>query len=148
MRTVLIVIVGVVFGAWFLRSDSDSRNEAEKNALEDLNLQLTGVVESIQEGDNFHSYGIIRLRIISSNVQDYDARGKLPYYFCTIKGNMAEVYQHVSKLRTFVGDTLTYDTKKKLGARVKNGRKTEEGSISVSRVDDYYRFIERETIFK
>lgn len=148
MRKVLIVIVGVFLGVCFLRSDCDNKKEAEQNGLENLNLQLMGVVESIEEGESFHGYGIIRLKIISSNIQDYDARGKLQYYFCIIKNNIAEVYDHVSVSRTFVGDTLAYDTKEKLGSRIKNGKKTEEGSIGINRDDAYYRFIERKTIFK
>ncbi|OMP74878.1 MULTISPECIES: hypothetical protein [unclassified Chitinophaga] len=148
MKKVLIIIVGIVLFVWVLRSDCHRKNQTNKLALENLDLQLTGIVENVENGDNFHGYGIVRLRIVSSNIQTYDPRGKLQYYFCVIKDGVAEVYDHASTSNTFVGDTLVYNTKEKKGAIIKNGKKTQEGSIGVSTEDAYYRYIERKTIFK
>lgn len=141
----LIGISFLILTAWL---SCKRNNEANYKALDELNLQLTGVIESFQEGGNFSGRGIIRLRVISSNIKEYDPRGKLPYFFCIIKGENAEVYDHVSAVRDSVGDTLIYDTKKRLRSEIKNGVKVNEGSILVSTTDGYYQFIERYTMFK
>ena len=148
MSKLLIIIIGIALFVWVLRSDCHRKNETNKNALQDLDLQLTGVVEHVENGENFHGYGIVRLRIVKTNIHAYDPRGKLHYYFCVIKDGKAEIYDHASTSNTFVGDTLVYNTKEKKGALIKNGKTTQEGSIGVSTEDAYYRFIERKTIFK
>ncbi|SCC63844.1 hypothetical protein GA0116948_12512 [Chitinophaga costaii] len=143
-----IIIVGIVLLIWEIHFDFHRRSEINKIALVDLDLELTGIVENVDNGDNFHGYGIIRLKIINSNIQAYDPRGKLQYYFCIIKDGIAEVYDHASSSNTFIGDTLVYNTREKISAIIKNGRKIKNGSIGVNTEDAYYRYITLKTIFK
>ena len=126
--------------------DYQKEKEIDKIGLEDLNLKLTGVVVSVDYGDNFHSYGIIRLKVINSNIQEYDPRGKLQYYFCVIKNGMAEIYYHTPVSNT-IGDTMQFDTGIKMGGFIKNG-KPDYGDISIYGDDSYYEYIQKHTIFK
>ena len=144
MRKVPIILVVVILFSWFLYSQNKWQAEIDKVGLEDLNLQLIGVVDSVDNGDNYHGYGIIRLRIISSNLQEYDPRSKQEFYFCIIKNGKAEIYEH-----TFVSkvDTVTIDTKKKIISYIENGRRG-VGSISINADKSYYNYIRRKTIFK
>lgn len=74
MKQILFIIGGIIIILCFGAYKTGSHDQANREALDSLNLHLTGVVESVQEGDNFHGYGIIRLKVISSNIQDYDPR--------------------------------------------------------------------------
>ena len=112
MKSVTLIIVFVLGGLVFLNLNITKQKEIDKVCLEDLNLQLVGLIDTIDEGNNYHGYGIIRLKIISSNIKDYDPRSKQEYYFCIIKNGMAEIYDHTpTKLKQ---DTLIYNTKLKL----------------------------------
>ncbi len=144
MRKVPIIIIAILLFSWFFYSQNKRQNEIDKVGLQDLNLQLTGVVENVDNGANYHGYGIIRLRIINSNIQEYDPRTKQEFYFCVIKNGMAEIYEH-----TFVSkvDTVTIDTKKKLMSYIENGKR-EIGSISINADENYYNYIRQKTIFK
>jgi len=146
MKSVTLIIVFVLGGLVFLNLNITKQKEIDKVCLEDLNLQLVGLIDTIDEGNNYHGYGIIRLKIISSNIKDYDPRSKQEYYFCIIKNGMAEIYDHTpTKLKQ---DTLIYNTKLKLRAYLRNGKQEQEGSISVNSNKDYYSYIKRKTIFK
>jgi hypothetical protein len=146
MRIIILTIFFVVGGIVFLYLGTKSQNEIDKIGLEDLKLRLIGVVDTVDKGRNYHGYGIIRLKILSSNLKEYDPRSKQEFYFCIIKNNLAEVYDHTSA--TFEGDTLVYDTKSKLGAYLRNGKKEQEGTISINADKDYYKYIKQNTIFK
>jgi len=146
MKSVTLIIVFVLGGLVFLNLNITKQKEIDKVCLEDLNLQLVGLIDTIYEGNNYHGYEIIRLKIISSNIKDYDPRSKQEYYFCIIKNGMAEIYDHTpTKLKQ---DTLIYNTKLKLRAYLRNGKQEQEGSISVNSNKDYYSYIKRKTIFK
>ncbi len=144
MKKVSIIIIAILLFSWFIYSENKRKREVDKVGLEDLNLQLVGVVDSVDNGDNFHGYGIIRLKIISSNIQEYDPRSKQEFYFCIIKNGMAEIYEH-----TFVSkvDTVTIDTKKKTMSYIENGKEV-VGSISINANEGYYDYIKQKTIFK
>lgn len=146
MRVILLIAIFVIGAIVFFSLENKSQREVNKVGLEDLNLQLVGVVNSIDPGRNYHGYGIIRLKIINSNIQEYDPRSQQEFYFCIIKNGIAEMYDHVSG--TSKGDTLVYDTKVKLGSFLRNGKKEEEGSISINANKDYYNYIKQKTIFK
>ena len=144
-----LLIMGITFIVWMSHFDCKKENEINKVGLEDLNLKLTGVVVSVDYGDNFNGCGIIRLRVINSNIQEYDPRGKLKYYFCVIKKGMAEIYTGVPPpFYNIIGDTMIFDTRAKMGGYLKNGEKANYGSISIYNHDSYYEYIQKHTIFK
>jgi len=144
MRVIVLILVFIIGGIIFISLENKRQNKIDRVCLEDLNLQLVGVVDTIEEGRNYHGYGIIRVKIINSNIQEYDPRSQQEFYFCIIKNGIAEIYTH-----TFVTkvDTITINTKGKIISYIKNGRK-EEGSISINANKDYYNYIKQKTIFK
>ncbi len=146
MKSVILILVFVIGGLIFFSLNIKKQNEIDKVCLEDLDLQLIGVIDTVYEGNNYHGYGIIRLKIISSNIKEYDPRSKQEFYFCIIKNGMAEMYDHTPT--NLKQDTLIYNTKLKLSAFLRNGKKEQEGSISVNANKDYYSYIKRKTIFE
>jgi len=144
MRVIVLILVFIIGGIIFISLENKRQNKIDRVCLEDLNLQLVGVVDTIEEGRNYHGYGIIRVKIINSNIQEYDPRSQQEFYFCIIKNGIAEIYTH-----TFVTkvDTITINTKGKIISYIKNGRK-EQGSISINANKDYYNYIKQKTIFK
>lgn len=144
MRKIILIIVFVVGGIIFLKLNFQQQKQIDKDFLEDLNLQLIGVVDTVDKGNHYHGYGIIRLKVISSNIQEYDQRLKQEFYFCIIKNEMAEIYEHafISKV-----DTVRIDTRKKMIYYVEDG-KEQAGSISINADKNYYNYIREHTIFK
>ena len=144
MRVIVLILVFIIGGIIFISLENKRQNKIDRVCLEDLNLQLVGVVDTLEEGRNYHGYGIIRVKIINSNIQEYDPRSQQEFYFCIIKNGIAEIYTH-----TFVTkvDTITINTKGKIISYIKNGRK-EQGSISINANKDYYNYIKQKTIFK
>ena len=144
MKKILVFLVVTVFFGWFIHIENKRQQEIDKIGLEDLNLQLTGIVDTVIEGNNYHGYGIIRLKIIKSNLKEYDPCLKQPFYFCIIRDGIAEIYEH-----TFVSkvDTVFIDTKKKIMSYTEDGKKV-TGSISINADEDYYNYIRKKTIFQ
>jgi len=145
MKKLLLIISFVVALIFFFSLRAKKQNTVDKVCLEDLDLHLMGIIESVDKGDNFHGYGIIRLKIISSNIQEYDPRSKQDFYFCIIKKGIAEIYDHTPL--EFKRDTVIYDTKAKLGGYLINGEKVKYGSISINADKAYYDYIKKKTIF-
>lgn len=144
-KSVLIMVIIFTIGAViFLYTENKKKEQIDKVGLDDLNLQLVGIVDSIDNGKNYHGYGIVRLKIIESNVQDYDPRSSQKFYFCVIKNGIAEIYTH-----TFIDkiDTVKINTKDRTIATKKNGR-FDTGSISIYADKDYYNYIKQKTVFK
>ena len=138
---VIFVILGFLLMVNFFYVEAKKQHKIDKAGLEDLNFQLIGVVDSVDKGENFHAYGIIRLRILKSNIKEYDPRPKQQFYFCVIKNGIAEIYDHASLIAK--GDTLIYNTKEKMGGYLRNGRKYQYGSISINSDDSYWNYIHR-----
>lgn len=77
---------------WYFYIDYKEQNRIDKELLENLNLQLTGVIDSVDVFNGYGGFGIIRLKIISSNMDDYDPRPDHAFYYCVIKKGTAEIY--------------------------------------------------------
>jgi len=143
MRKVIAIIVGILFICFCFYLDNKQDNEINKVALEDLNLHLVGVVDNVDYVSNgyYHGCGIIRVRIISSNIKEYTPPPDQKFYFCIIKNGKAEIYSGAFGI--IYGDTLTINTKRKLMSVERNGKKEDEGSISVDEDDGYYAYISK-----
>ena len=144
MKNAAFIIIGILLMSWFIYLETKRDAEIDKVGLEDLDLQLLGVVDSVDNGENFNGYGIIRLKIISTNIQEYHPPYKQEFYYCIIKNGMAEIYDH-----TFVSkvDTVAIDTKKKIMTYFENGKEV-VSSISINGNRSYYEYIRQKTIFK
>ena len=72
-------------------------------------LKLTGVITDIRvpKFPAFHSYGVVSMDILESNVEFYDPRPKNERYLAVIKGCKSEFYIYTSAKS--IGDTLYID---------------------------------------
>lgn len=120
--------------------ESNKIKSINKNGLEDLNLMLVGVVDSVDNAgsDRYHGRGIISVSILKSNVIHYDPRSKLEYFYCIIKGTKAELYDNT--LGIINGDTLKINTKTKTKYWTNKG-KTVKDDVTISTDEDYYTYI-------
>jgi len=125
----------------FIYYSMQDKKNVNKEALEDLNLQLIGIVYKIDDPGNFNGTGIANLKIISSSIKNYDPRGKQDYYYCLIKNGQAEIYSPHVKDLTF-GDTVFIDTKSKI-IRYKYNGSLVKGNIFVNTSSRFYDYIKR-----
>lgn len=144
MRIFIMIIIFILGAVIFLYTENKKQEEFDKVCLDELNLRMIGVVDTFDNGRNYHGYGILRLKIIESNIQDYDPRGKMKFYFCVIKNGIAEIYTH-----TFITkvDTVIINTKDRIISAKMNGR-YDTASISIYADPDYYNYINQKSIFK
>lgn len=115
MKHIIIFIVSIIFSIVLLSckfSRNDKLQVVDRDDFKGIEtLYLIGTVDSIQQVMNklegYHGRGIIRLNIIKSNIDKYDPRKKQANYYCIIKNNEAEIYEHPGGLKK--GDTVILD---------------------------------------
>lgn len=109
----IISVMGFLLLLLFLYIGHTYENNIQKTALKGLDLQLSGVIDSVSKFNGYNGFGIIDLRILSSNMKYYDPRNEKKNYYCIIKNFRAEIYDgHADEMYT--GDTIHIDTGKKL----------------------------------
>ena len=136
-----ILLLGIAMWVFISYISTKGKNEVHTAAFAGLKLHLVGTIYDVDPVDHgyYHGFGIIRVRILSSNIQSYDV-SQNKYFYCTIKDGKAEIYDHAS--RDMIGDTLTIDTERQSIKWVgKDGVTIGDGSISVSSLDGYYDYI-------
>ena len=144
LKIALAAIAAIVFIFLALLAGIRDANNFKTSVLKGLNIQLMGVVYDVDYVDEgfYHGSGIVRLRIITSNVKEYHPPASAKYFYCVIKKQKAEIYEGATGV--VPGDTITIDTERQLIGIFgpgKYGRQHEVGSISVSSDDGYYNYI-------
>ncbi|SRR5579871_967192 len=144
-RFLILIIVGIIwFGYWVNRWGIErARN---KSSFEQTHLIFSGVITKIIEIPSNHNYGILRLEILNSNVQNYDPRDSVEFYFCIIKGKSAEVYDYASPRK--LGDTLNINASQSIEWVGSKGHARDSGSAGINPDRGYYDYIKEHTIFK
>src|SRR5690606_34158175 len=91
------------------KNDREVMAKFDFQGLEDV--KLTGIVYFVNKniGNGFHGRGIIRVKILSSNVNHYDPRNKQINYYCIIKNKKAEIYC-TSASYLNIGDTVNINS--------------------------------------
>jgi hypothetical protein len=79
----------------------------QKKLVSDLHLSLTGVILSKNMPKQCKGLGIIRLRVIDSNIKQYNQRGNEPYY-AFIQDDKALIFTGCSVAK--IGDTIIVNT--------------------------------------
>lgn len=126
---------------------SNKRDQAvNRESLEKLNLKLQGIVVNVDEVKGYSGYGIITVRVLKTNIKNYDPRGKVDYYYCVIKDSIAEIYDHA--FMRMLGDTLNINTHKRLWSWGSKWNRNNQGSIHVNHSLQYYNYIRAHTRFR
>jgi hypothetical protein len=99
-----------IVAVWFFYSIAKSSSDNRKY-FSDLHLTLKGEVLATDVPDGYNGFGILRVKIIESNISSYDPRGERKNYYCIIKNGIAEIYQ-IGIRECEIGDTVTVDAGK------------------------------------
>jgi|SRR5690554_3720382 len=97
---VLVLIFLIVFNLFMFKDDifyrpNDNLEEVGVRNFKGIeNLKLIGeIYEVLDDIGNYNSTGILRVRLIESNIKYYDPRDKQANYYCIIKNGKAEIYE-------------------------------------------------------
>ncbi len=120
MKTWILILLGVILVTIFFLYENRVKNDTDREALVNLDLQLTGVVQNLDIPPGHHAFGIITMIILESNIKEYTPQPNQEFYYCVIKNGVAEIYDHA--VGYHIGDTLVIDTKEKI-ISLKNGDK-------------------------
>lgn len=97
---VLVLTFLIAFNLYMFRDDifyrpNDNLEEVGTRNFKGIeNLKLIGeIYEVLDDIGNYNGTGILRVRIIESNIKYYDPRDKQANYYCIIKNGKAEIYE-------------------------------------------------------
>ena len=85
-------------------------NKSDNKYFSELNLNLKGEVISAHVISNSNGFGVVEIKIFSTNLKHYDPRNKHSFYYCLIKDSVAQVYESGAR-DISTGDTAEIDTK-------------------------------------
>jgi hypothetical protein len=131
------IIVTALFFYSIAREASNNRTY-----FNDLNLTLKGEVLAADVPNGYNGFGILRVKILASNINYYDPRGKIKNYYCIIKNGIAEVYQHgISECES--GDIVTVDARKREFTIYKKDGKNFVRDIVLYTNEFFYKYLQK-----
>lgn len=125
----MLIIIPAVYGEW-------QQQSAEEDYFNNLHLKMTGVIHYIQRANGYNGFGIIGVRVLSSNITDHDKRTNPPYY-CLVKGDSAEIY--CSIIESTPGDTVKIDTDKRQIAILRKDGTSIQYTTSYNNENRFYK---------
>jgi hypothetical protein len=130
-----VIIVGYLIYRW------TTNHSAEDVYFKNFHLDLQGVVTAVDIPESSNGFGIIRVRILTSNIDDYDPRGKYKFYYCLIKRGIAEFYQGGASSCN-VDDTVSVNTDNRVFLIVKPGRTVTQSIVLYDDNPAFFRYAE------
>jgi hypothetical protein len=107
--TIIIAFVVLIFLIVYnLRKNSRDSSRY----FDELALHLKGEVLSVDVPNGYNGFGILKVKVLESNINNYDLRNKSDTYYCIIKNGLAEIYQ-LGVVECKPGDIVIVDTQKK-----------------------------------
>lgn len=103
----LILMFGVIFSLFIMLAIIGFRNSAKDiKYYQEVNLNLSGIINEVRPLNSYgHDFGVISIKIIKSNIKNYDERKNLDRYLGVIKNNRAElVFESISSVMQ--GDSI------------------------------------------
>jgi hypothetical protein len=134
---IVLVLAVVAVGIYNTVREKKAYEKEEKKYFDDLNLYLKGVVESVDLTYLPNGFGVVKVNIIETNRNFYDPRKDRKFYYCLIKNNQAEFYQHAI-YDCAVGDTIEVNTNKRTFLISNNNKRIFEEIM----LYDYDRFFD------
>ena len=134
-----LIFLICVWKLWF------GSNDEQLKGIE--NLRLKGIVYCVMPSINngrYHGTGIIRLKILNSNIHSYDPRGRQKVYYCIIKEGKAEIYTGLFAVVGYqptIGDTILLNIKKRNLLVIKQGDTVHKFGTSIHPYTPFYEYI-------
>ena len=104
-----IILVAAIIAAYFLARHEMKAGKKKTDSIDKINLELTGIVESVDLPESSNGFGIVRTRILQSDLSNYAPPPDADFYYCNIKDGVAEFYQ-LGGGDCRIGDTIKIDT--------------------------------------
>ncbi|MFC0427025.1 hypothetical protein [Chryseobacterium scophthalmum] len=146
MKYLRFIIMFIVFvGMIIFLKKTGTEEYAEKNKVLKNGVVFEGTVTDIKISRN-HSFGILNLNIVNSNVQDFSKKLEKGIYPYQIKGKQAEIYLPIFAERQ-IGDSVKVISDKEI--IYYNGKKSkDEGDVYIITNSADIAFVKENTIFK
>jgi hypothetical protein len=138
----ICVIVGII---WFVLDNRESKKYDAKY-FDGLKLKLKGEVLSVKTPRGFNGFGIIKVKILTSNVKKHDPRNNFRYYYCIIQDSLAEVYQLSSKSCS-PGDIVDIDTDRRIFTLYKANGEKFSWEIVLNKSDFFLKYLQKRKEF-
>jgi len=135
------VIGSVIVTAMFFYSIAKKASD-NKTYFNDLNLKLKGEVLAVDAPTGYNGFGILKVKIVASTINDYDPREKIKNYYCIIKNGIAEIYQS-GIYECEIGDIVTVDTKKREFTIYKKDGKNLIQYITLYTNEFFYKYLQK-----
>jgi len=131
--------VAIILFLIFIIYDQIRISNYNKKYLINLNLVLTGIVESVDLSYIPNGFGVVKVNVIKSNINYYDPRNDHKYYYCLIKNSQAEFYQH-ALYECEIGDTIEVNTRERIFIIRNDGKRIQEEIILYDN-DKFYDYV-------
>ena len=139
MKQVFFLLFGIISISIFFFLTNKRKDANERDFLTKLDLHLLGIVEDVDKVEGYNGTGVIRIKIINSNINDYDPRTINPFYYCIIKNGLAEIYDGNAQ-ECNIGDTIEIDTQKKLLSWKNLGKENQKYTIWLNTRSSFYEY--------
>lgn len=117
-------------------------NKEQSEYFDSLDLELTGIVQSIDLPSPYNGFGILKVSVIKSNFNQYDPRESKEHYYCIIRNGQAELYQF-ALYDCEIGDSIEVSTKDRLFLVHKKTGKTIQKEMILYDNDKFYDYIKK-----
>lgn len=146
MKYLRFIILFIAFvGIVIYLSKSGTKKSIEQNEFLNNGIVIEGVVTNIKRSDN-HSFGILTLDIVHSNVDEFSSKLKEGIYPYQIRGKQAEIYLPIFIERN-VGDSVKLISDKQI-IYYKGEKSKDEGEVYIITNPIDIDFVKEHTIFK
>ncbi len=132
-------LIGLILVALMFYFENKTRCNNDRSYLNALNLYLVGTVEAVDAVHGHNEFDVVKVKIINTNLNYYDPRGKYEYYYCIIKNGYAELYQ-IAGREASVGDTIIVDSKKRTFT-IKKSKGDIVEDILINSSKKYYEYL-------
>jgi sensor histidine kinase YesM len=108
-----IVLIGIPYLVFAYYYSTWKNKKFQDDYFKNFHLNMVGVIKYIDQPPSSNGVGIIGADILSTNIKDYDQRGKMDFYYCIIKNGRTELYQACT-IDFEAGDTVQVNADKRL----------------------------------
>jgi hypothetical protein len=136
----LIAIVWISFGIY-----RDCQNDKNRERLvENLALQLNGVVQYVDAPSGYNGFGIVGVKVLHSNQRGIPIKNLSIAQYCAVKEEQAEFYQYSPELCD-VGDSVYVNTSTQTFLITKPNSNRIERGILLNDDERFWKYVLKHT---